>query len=350
MARDAAGELARLGHKVTALASSGQYKGAEDQGVWDKQVQVERLSTPAGIPRAAAWLLFALQAGKRIPRMEWDVCILMTDPPLLPWLVGRVRGRVGGNRRIVAWLMDLYPEALAASGRMKEASALYRALWRSRQRSLAAADLLVCLGEAQKERLGDLVQKVSCEVVPPWDGRKGVARAEEGKLQPLALYAGNLGEAHDYRQILAAVSHLPGDWKVRFAVRGAKENHLRRDAAGVPQVAVTGYASEQETPQLLASARVHLITMSPGWEGVVVPSKLYGCLQTGRPILFLGPESSDTAREIRKHGWGEVLPAEASGQEVSEAIQRLGRVATRDWIVENGARNFAGIVAEAGKR
>jgi len=171
-----------------------------------------------------------------------------------------------------------------------------------------------------------------------------VARAPEDQLQPLALYAGNLGEAHDYRQILAAVPHLHEGGRVRFAVRGAKESDLRRDAAGFPQVEVTGYASEKETPTLLTSARVHLITMSPGWEGVVVPSKLYGCIQTGRPVLFLGPERSDTAREIGKHGWGEVLPAKASGQEVAEAIERLGRVASRDWGVEDGAKNFAGIV------
>jgi glycosyltransferase involved in cell wall biosynthesis len=350
MARDAAKELARLGHQVTALASSGQYKGAEDQEAQDERIRVERLWTPAGIPRAAAWLLFTLQAGMRIPRMEWDVCILMTDPPLLPWLVGRVRSRVGKKRRIVAWLMDLYPEALAASGRMKEQGLVYRSLWSCRQRSLAVADQLVCLGEAQKERLGDLVGKVRCEVVPPWDGRRGVARAPENQLQPLALYAGNLGEAHDYRQILAAVPHLRAEWKIRFAVRGAKEADLRRDAAGLSRVEVTGYASEQETPRLLASARVHLITMSPGWEGVVVPSKLYGCLQTGRPVLFLGPERGDTAREIRQHGWGEVLPAEASGQEVAEAIQRLGGAVTQDWIVEDGARNFAGVVAGGEKR
>ncbi|MFM8793202.1 MAG: glycosyltransferase family 4 protein [Solirubrobacterales bacterium] len=345
MARDAAQELVRLGHEVTALTSAGQYEGAGAQAARDEKIRVERLWTPGGIPRAAAWLLFTLQAGMRIPRMDWDVCILMTDPPLLPWLVRCIRNKVGAKRKIVAWLMDLYPEALAASGRMNERGVFYRTFLGSRQRSLAAADLLVCLGEAQKERLGELAGKVKCVVVPPWDRREGVGRAEDGKLQNVALYAGNLGEAHGYRQILEAARHLPGEWTVRFSVRGAKERALRKESWKMSNVRVTEYASEEETPAMLASARVHLITMSPGWEGVVVPSKLYGCVRTGRPVLFLGPEQSDTAREIRKHGWGEVLPPDAGAEDVARAIVRLGGVATKDWKIEDGAKTFAAAVA-----
>jgi colanic acid biosynthesis glycosyl transferase WcaI len=347
MALDAARELVRQGHEVTALTSAGQYDGVGAQVSREAGIRVVRLWTPSGIPRAAAWLLFTLQARQRIPRMDWDTCILMTDPPLLPWLVRRVRRKAGSGKKIVAWLMDLYPEALAASGRMNEKCVFYRAFLRSRQRSLAAADLLACLGETQKERLGaELTGKVRCAVVPPWDERDGVGRAEKGMLQKLALYAGNLGEAHGYREILEAVPRLRNGWSVRFAVRGAKERPLRRESHRMANVKVTEYASEEETPGLLGSARVHLITMSPGWEGVVVPSKLYGCVRTGRPVLFIGPERADTAIEIRKHGWGETLPAGSSGEAVAEVIERLGNAPTKDWKSEDGARTFATIVAK----
>jgi len=107
-------------------------------------------------------------------------------------------------------------------------------------------------------------------------------------------------------------------------------------------VEITGYASEVETPGLLASARVHLITMSPGWEGIVVPSKLYGCIRTGRPVLFIGPENADTAREIRANDWGKVLPPGASGEEVAGAIVNLAARETRSVRPQQGA----GAVAE----
>jgi len=109
-------------------------------------------------------------------------------------------------------------------------------------------------------------------------------------------------------------------------------------------VEVTGYASEEETPRLLASARVHLITMSPGWEGIVVPSKLYGCIRTGRPVLFIGPENADTAREIRRNDWGAVLPPGVSGEDVSGAILELAARPTRAVRPPQGAGAVAKLI------
>jgi len=86
---------------------------------------------------------------------------------------------------------------------------------------------------------------------------------------------------------------------------------------------------------------VHLITMSPGWEGIVVPSKLYGCIRTGRPVLFIGPENADTAREIRAHDWGMALPPGANGEEVAAAILELAARPTRATESHNGAREIA---------
>ena len=226
-------------------------------------------------------------------------------------------------------------------------------------------------------------------VVPPWDDRGNIALATEESLRNLALYAGNLGEAHCFEEILAAVPFLPADWRIRFAVRGAKFAGLKAAASGttgpldhgttrqepeaaktdeigrssdqlIPEAAkeikrlrdqeakrlgaeveVTGYASEVETPRLLASARVHLITMSPCWEGIVVPSKLYGCIRTGRPVLFIGPENADTAREILANDWGSVLSPGASGEEVAGAILELAARATKPSPEQRGAAEVA---------
>jgi len=41
------------------------------------------------------------------------------------------------------------------------------------------------------------------------------------------------------------------------------------------------------------SADAHLITLRVGFAGLVLPSKVYGCLASRKPILFVGPESSD---------------------------------------------------------
>jgi colanic acid biosynthesis glycosyl transferase WcaI len=43
----------------------------------------------------------------------------------------------------------------------------------------------------------------------------------------------------------------------------------------------------------LAAADVHLISLKADFAGYVLPSKLYGCLSSKRPILFVGPKCSD---------------------------------------------------------
>jgi hypothetical protein len=89
---------------------------------------------------------------------------------------------------------------------------------------------------------------------------------------------------------------------------------------------------------------VHLITMSPGWEGIVVPSKLYGCIRTGRPVLFIGPENADTAREILANDWGGVLPPGASGELVAGAILELAARPTRAVRPQQGAGAVAKLI------
>jgi hypothetical protein len=482
MVENVARVLVAEGHEVTALASSGAYEGAAQAGdtgeagvavgqccgeaVNTEQpsdrkteppgpsgtLRVETVPIPKWMPRAVAWVWFTWQARKRIPRMDWDVCVLMTDPPLLPLLARRAAGMrhaadgirennhedaqkdLAGQlkhraesanrneveiahrqtahrqtppnhatRRVAVWLMDLYPEALAASGRIAKCNPLYKWYFSKRQNSLAAADLLICLGQAQKELLDaggtrltatgakrrwvarqpNSIQPTRIAVVPPWDDRGNIALATDASLKNLALYAGNLGEAHCFEEILAAAPYLPPDWTIRFAVRGAKRSallsKLRSDEwrvtgdesgsasafapandSGVTSgslkitdlklktagavVHVSGYASEEETPGLLASARVHLITMSPGWEGIVVPSKLYGCIRTGRPVLFIGPENADTAREIRAHEWGKVLPPGASGEKVAGAILELAARPTKAVRPQQGAAEVAKLI------
>ncbi|MFM8887854.1 MAG: hypothetical protein ACKOKC_15750 [Chthoniobacterales bacterium] len=467
MAEDVARVLVEAGHEVVALASSGEYVGAARRADGIRHTacgtRVEQVRVPKWMPRALAWVWFTWQARKRIPRIDWDVCVLMTDPPLLPLLAAKAacgEWRVASDectetehqpedrttetpphrpkRRVAVWLMDLYPEALAASGWIGRNNPIYKWYFEKRQRALGAADLLICLGEAQKalaqkyegEKVGrwegssreqgighgeqvagktgrpnyrpteiptpTLTQCVRTVVVPPWDDRGNIALATEGSLKNLALYAGNLGEAHCFEEILAAAPHLPGDWTIRFAARGAKlaalkaaasvirhtAESIRSEAKGTrdesgsgsgvnsgslkltdlklktapselkrlkdqeakrlgAKIEITGYASEGETPGLLASARVHLITMSPGWEGIVVPSKLYGCIRTGRPVLFIGPENADTAREIRANDWGKVLPPGASGEDVAAAILHLAEKSTSSAQVRNGAQLVA---------
>jgi glycosyltransferase involved in cell wall biosynthesis len=58
---------------------------------------------------------------------------------------------------------------------------------------------------------------------------------------------------------------------------------------------------------LLSLGDVHLVLMVPGFDGVILPSKLYGVLSAGRPAIFVGPDGSEIARVISENSCGMVV-------------------------------------------
>jgi glycosyltransferase involved in cell wall biosynthesis len=64
----------------------------------------------------------------------------------------------------------------------------------------------------------------------------------------------------------------------------------------------------------LAACQAQLVTLKPGFETLVNPSKLTGILAAGRPVLFVGPPRSSLAEFIRQEKIGAVVaPGDAAG-------------------------------------
>ncbi|HEX8299356.1 MAG TPA: hypothetical protein VF594_09375, partial [Rubricoccaceae bacterium] len=87
----------------------------------------------------------------------------------------------------------------------------------------------------------------------------------------------------------------------------------------------------------LGAADVHLVAMDEALAGLVVPSKLYGALAAGRPVVFVGPEQSEAARLIREHACGTVVSGvapDALGPAVAHALA--------EWAADPEARAAAG--------
>ena len=290
--------------------------------------------------RLLNWLLFWLQACFCVPAMSWDRCVVLTDPPFMVAIAWVAKLFGNADRKVYWWTMDLYPESLAAGGILRSDGVTYRLLRCLNEMGLRSAAGVVCLGTRQRQRLESYSHWRNgagfCLVVPPWDLRpiQRVNRSANLFLQEygwqekrVALYAGNLGEAHTFKELLDAARYLEreghSEWVFVFVVRGARRATLERESSGLANVTVLDYQPPGLTGHMLWAADVHLITMSAGWEGIVVPSKLYGVLQTEAPALFIGPEEADTARQVRDHGAGMILPVGCSGREIAAALEEL---------------------------
>ena len=58
----------------------------------------------------------------------------------------------------------------------------------------------------------------------------------------------------------------------------------------------------------LSAADVHVVGLGPGLAGYVVPSRFYGILSVGRPVIVAADEESETASVVREIGCGVVVP------------------------------------------
>jgi glycosyltransferase involved in cell wall biosynthesis len=126
----------------------------------------------------------------------------------------------------------------------------------------------------------------------------------------VVMYAGNLGLAHQFETILRSAAALRPDSRIAFVFVG---HGMRRpevaavSAAGASSVYVVDSQPRSELAEVLSAADLHFISLRPGCEGLMVPSKFYGALAAARPVLYEGEGSGEVARLITEINCGTVV-------------------------------------------
>ena len=250
-----------------------------------------------------------------------DVVIVGTDPPLsalTAWTVHLLRP----NARFAHWCFDLYPEAAVADGMLSPNSRLERFFRRLVRPAYRNISLMADLGACMRKRLEAYGHCASKATLVPWalvepENPRTPDPAIRAKLFGDAtlglLYSGNFGRAHSYEAFFELARSLKSDnIAFAFAIRGNRADLVRQSMRpDDTNIWIVDFASEAELEARLSAADIHLVSLRPEWNGVVVPSKFFGSLAAGRPILFAGPADSDIAGWIREHQVGWVLNADS---------------------------------------
>lgn len=256
-----------------------------------------------------------------------DVRIVATNPFFAPALVARASG---GRVPVVNLLYDLYPEALVQAGRLAADSWLARrgaALTRYALRSSAAT---VFLGDrllAQTEIAHGPARRAV--VIPVGADGEPYRDHPPQRLRPgetlRILYSGQLGRMHDVATLQAGwagggQAFAGVQWS--FHASGAGYARLRHEVGSRPGVEWGGALADAAWQEAMKRAHVALVTMAPGAERVVMPSKTYSALVAGQAVLAICPCRSDLANLVRRHDCGWVIePGDAAG--LGELIRRL---------------------------
>jgi glycosyltransferase involved in cell wall biosynthesis len=156
------------------------------------------------------------------------------------------------------------------------------------------------------------------------------------------MHSGNVGHAQDLDSLVRAATFLRDRDDIRIVIAGFGARHAemvelasRLDVEDM--VRFLPYQERDRLPLSLASADLHVVGLARGLAGYVVPSRLYGILAAGRPVIAAAEDESETARLVREVGCGVVIPparpdllartirAASEGEHDLEEMGRRGR-------------------------
>lgn len=297
---------------------------------YDKASLLHRLLWTARINTRMLWRV-------RRELLATDVILFTGSPPyLLHWLAPL---NLLFRKKLIYRITDFHPECLIAqrgsSGIIL--SLLYRLtlFWRHR------VDEFEVLGIDQMERLAEvgipkerLHLKRDPSPVEIGPTTLPLPRPVAAGHNLLLLYSGNWGVAHDYKTFMSGyhLHHRQGTGRfllwlnaVGTAVQTIEDELTRLE---LPYILGTPVPLN-DLPRLLVTPDVHLITLSDAFVGFVLPSKVYGCIESGRPVLYVGSARSDVHRlcaERMHTSYTRVEVGDAEG--CWQALEQLARTIT----------------------
>jgi glycosyltransferase involved in cell wall biosynthesis len=127
------------------------------------------------------------------------------------------------------------------------------------------------------------------------------------------MHSGNVGHAQDLDSLVRAATFLRDRDDLQIVITGFGARHAEMVALAVrlevqETVRFLPYQKRARLPLSLSSADVHVVGLAKGLAGYVVPSRLYGILSAGRPVIVAAEDESETARLVREVGCGVVIP------------------------------------------
>jgi hypothetical protein len=304
-------DYARRGRRVILVGLSSRASSVEEERIGTGQLTVVRLQAPpydkGSLLSRASWTLRAdLRLFREVARRAGtvDEIVFTGAPPFMIHFL--VPGNLWWRRRLVYRITDFWPECLIAA-RGRSSLALDLLLWWTwllRRR----VHRFQVLGEDQRallEAMGISANRIELKRDPAPVAITGneplLPRPPELNGKIALLYSGNWGVAHDtdtflrgYERHHAAGSGRVGLW-LNAVGSGAQRVAEWLASRGLP------FARTQPVPlsslaSLLCTADAHLVTLKNEFVGYVLPSKIYGCVETRKPLLFIGSAASDVHR------------------------------------------------------
>ena len=277
-----------------------------------------RLIDYASFYLSAFWAAFRLNGQHAL--------VVLSDPPLLSVLaviVGKLK-----NVKTYCWLHDVYPD-IAIRANVVPSGFVANWLRQVAEWSLRRTQMVIVLGRCMEQHLlRSGLSGVNMTQIANWADGRQIRPLESDDNEFLdrhtlrgrfvVMYSGNLGTVHEFETILEIIrqTQVYTDMVYCFIGDGPQKSFLietiRRE--GLQNVLFLPYEMKERLRFSLTAADLHLVSLRREMAGLSVPSKLYGIMAAGRPIMFIGPEHSESAILVREAQCGAVIsPGDVDG-------------------------------------
>ncbi len=277
-------------------------------------------------------LTFTISAYRKMKLIPCpDVVITETDPFFLALLGRKLQKRTGC--RFIAYLQDIYPDVAVALGKASEGF-LIKKLRRLLFDCYKKADGVVVLSDDMKQTCEQNgVPKSSLQVLPNWTDTTKIVPIKQNNAfrmingwndKFLVMYSGNLGMAHELKSLIDAAEILKDHNEIHFVIIGEgvqKEAVTQQVARGnLTNVTIMGKQPYEKLAESLSAADLHFVSIKPGVERCLFPSKVYGILASGTPLLVLANKTSELSQFVIDEQLGKVCDIDQPKQTIARSL------------------------------
>ncbi|HEV8577596.1 MAG TPA: glycosyltransferase [Thermoanaerobaculia bacterium] len=337
-------ERAATGEDVTLAGLSATADSVAEERLGEGRLRIVRVRAPlydrADFRNRALWTArtnLSLLWRLRRELKSADEILFTGSPPFLIHLLVPLNLLL--RKRLTYRITDFHPECLMAE--MERVPAALRLFHRWTVALRRRVDGFQVLGEDQRSRLLEigirserivLKRDPSPVEIPPDTAPLDPPAELDGRA--ILLYSGNFGVAHDHETFIEGYRrhHRQGSGRTGLWLNatGAKADRVEEilRGEGLP-VHRSRPLPLESLPRLLVTPDAHLITLRDGFVGYVLPSKVYGCVQSGRRVLYIGSSRSDVhllcsqglpAERYRRVETGDAEGVARALEEIAECI------------------------------
>lgn len=292
----------------------------EHEGVRIVRVRSTAFDRRRILLRATNYITYLVESARAaLTSRHPDIVLAMTDPPI----IGNVALLVARRFRspLVVVSQDVFPEVAIELKRLQ--NPIVMAILRKMINFyLRRADRVIAIGTTMRDRLVEKGASASrIRVIPNWVDTTAItpmehdnpwARQHDLVGRFVVMHSGNVGHAQNLDALVRSATFLRDLDRLQILIIGAGARHADLVALAetleIDSVGFAPYQPRETLSQSLSAAHVHVVGLARGLSGYVVPSRVYGIMSAGRPIIVAAEDQSETAQLVQEIGCGIVVP------------------------------------------